>query len=182
MRPATLTTERLVLDQPTLADVELIARYCSDPLFEHVMTTPWPYERKHAVHFVESYVPIGWEDDNEYTWAIRLGGDFVGMIGYRTELETIGFWLGEPHRGSGIMTEAATAAIEWVFGTGRSTVRWECVEGNVASTAVARKLGFSYTGAGPGAVAARTGEAPPSWHATLAATDSRDAKPGWPIP
>ena len=182
MIPVTLTTERLVLDQPSLADANHIAEYCSDPLFEHLMTTPWPYERKHAVHFVESYVPIGWEDDKEYTWAIRRDGEFAGMIGYRTELGMIGFWLGAPHRGLGIMTEAATAVVDWVFEQGSPAVRWECVEGNAASASVARKLGFTYTGSGPGAVTARDGSASPSWLATLLATDSRAEKPGWPQP
>jgi RimJ/RimL family protein N-acetyltransferase len=179
MIPVTLTTARLVLDQPTPADVALIAEYCTDPVFEHLMTTPWPYERKHALHFVEQYVPIGWEDDSEYTWAIRSGDEFAGMIGFRTELG-IGYWLGAPHRGQGFMTEAARAVVEWAFEHGHQLVSWECVEGNLASESVARKLGFTYTGTGPGDVLARDGSATLSWHGTLAVTDSRDPKPGWP--
>lgn len=87
MIPVGLATPRLVLDQPTLADVESITAYCGDPLFEHYMNTPWPYERKHAQHFVESYVPIGWEDDHEFTWALRADGEFIGVIGYRRSRE-----------------------------------------------------------------------------------------------
>ena len=100
MMPVTLRTERLVLDQPTPDDIDLIAQYCSDPVFERLMTTPWPYERKHAAHFVEKYVPLGWEDETEFTWAIRSDSDFLGMIGYRAQLRMIGYWLGAPHRGS----------------------------------------------------------------------------------
>jgi RimJ/RimL family protein N-acetyltransferase len=182
MIPVTLTTERLHLDQPTDADVTLIAQYCSDPLFETTMNTPWPYERKHAVQFVESFVPIGWEDDREYTWAIRSGGDFVGMIGYREASGDVGYWLGEPHRGLGYMTEASTSVVDWLFSRGKASISWECVPGNLASANVARKLGFSYTGVGPSSLTAREGSPDTAWHATLAATDDRSPKPGWPLP
>ena len=180
MMPVTLRTERLVLDQPTPDDIDLIAQYCSDPVFERLMTTPWPYERKHAAHFVEKYVPLGWEDETEFTWAIRSDSDFLGMIGYRAQLRMIGYWLGAPHRGSGYMTEAATSVVEWVLEQGHPAISWECVEGNLASASVARKLGFTYTGCGPGQVLSRDGSASPSWHAVLLASDSRDPKPGWP--
>ena len=57
MHPFELTTARLVLNQPNADDVEDIARYCTDPLFEQFMVTPWPYERQHAEWFVEQAVP-----------------------------------------------------------------------------------------------------------------------------
>jgi RimJ/RimL family protein N-acetyltransferase len=181
MIPVTLTTERLKLDQPTLADVTRIAEYCADPLFETTMNTPWPYERKHAVQFVESLVPIGWEDDREYTWAIRSGDELLGMIGYREASGDFGYWLGAPHRGLGYMTEAGTAVVDWLFAQGKASIAWECVPGNVASAGVARKLGFTYTGAGPTSLAAREGAATDAWHGILAATDDRAEKPGWPL-
>ena len=180
MIPVALATERLLLDQPTLADVALIAEYCGDPLFEVYMNTPWPYERKHAVHFVEHYVPIGWEDDREFTWAIRCDGDFLGVIGYREATRDIGYWLGAPHRGRGYMTEAATVVVDWLFGQGRTELQWECIPDNAASASVARKLGFTFTGTGPSALTSRDDSVATSWHASLAATDSRDEKSGWP--
>ncbi|MBU1589323.1 MAG: GNAT family N-acetyltransferase [Actinobacteria bacterium] len=182
MIPVALATERLVLDQPTIADVTLITEYCGDPVFEHYMNTPWPYERKHAVHFVEQYVPIGWEDDREYTWALRSGDDFLGVIGYREATHDIGYWLGAPHRGSGYMTEAAGAVVDWLFSVGRDHLAWECIPGNLASAAVARKIGFSFTGEGPSALTSRDDTVATAWHASLAATDDRAPKPGWPLP
>jgi len=180
MIPITLTTERLLLDQPTLADVALIAEYCSDPLFETFMNTPWPYERKHATQFVESYVPIGWEDDREYTWALRADGTFLGVIGYREATRDIGYWLGKPHRGRGYMTEASTAVVDWLFDRGKRTLTWECIPGNDASASVARKLGFAYTGTGPSALTSRDDSTAVAWHATLNSTDDRTVKDGWP--
>jgi RimJ/RimL family protein N-acetyltransferase len=37
MIPVVLRTERLLLDQPTLADVDPMAEYCRDPVFEEFM-------------------------------------------------------------------------------------------------------------------------------------------------
>lgn len=176
MKPAVLTTSRLVLDQPGTNDRDLIVEYCRDPLFEVFLTTPWPYEPKHAEQFVTSYVPDGWTSDREYTWALRTDGVFAGVIGYREATRDIGYWIGGPHRGRGLMTEASTAVIDWLFSLGRRTILWECVPGNQASAAVARKTGFTYSGTGPSALA----DNQLSWHASLAATDTRNEKPGWP--
>jgi len=180
MIPVTLGTERLTLDQPATADRELIAQYCSDPLFESYMTTPWPYEVKHATGFVTDYAPMGWRTNAEYTWAIRAEGVFVGVIGYREATRDIGYWLGAPHRGHGYMTEAAGAVVDWLFAQGRDELAWECVVGNTASAGVARKLGFAFTGVAPSSQPARDGTPQPSWHGVLTATDSRAPQPGWP--
>lgn len=63
-----------------------------------------------------------------------------------------------------------------------STLRWECVVGNVASLAVARKCGFSFAGVAPAHVTARDGTHPESWHGVLRRGDSLDPKAGWPEP
>jgi RimJ/RimL family protein N-acetyltransferase len=65
MIPVTLRTERLVLDQPTAADVDVITEYCQDPIFEAYLTTPWPYTRADAEQFVETHVPNGWSEGTE---------------------------------------------------------------------------------------------------------------------
>jgi RimJ/RimL family protein N-acetyltransferase len=180
MKPATLRTPRLVLDQPTLDDVELITGYCQDPIFERFMVTPWPYRRENAIGFVVDYVPVAWDSDTEFTWALRLDGELIGMVGFRTGHRDIGFWLGGPHRGNGYMTEATGAVLDWVFEQGFDEVLWECFPGNSASVSVARKAGFTFTGVNASIVTRRDGSHPPSWHGAIARGDSRDTKPGWP--
>ena len=184
MEPFVLRTERLTLNQPNDGDVELIAEFCADPAFERFMTTPWPYERHHAESFVEEFVPKGWANETEWTWAIReaTGGPLRGMIGIRLGSGMIGFWLGAPHQGHGIMSEAAAAVIDATFArTKLDGILWECVLGNEASLSVARKLGFGFTGQALGMVPSRTGESVPSWTAELHRNDSREPKPGWPL-
>lgn len=105
MDPFVLRTQHLVLDQPAARDVDDIATYCADPVFERFMVTPWPYERRHAEYFVEEYAPGGWARGDEWTWAIRErpGGALLGVVGIRLDSGMVGYWLGSPHRGRGIV-------------------------------------------------------------------------------
>ena len=181
MKPVRIETARLVLDQPTLNDVDTVTEYCRDPVFESYMVTPWPYERSDAEVFIGDLVPRWWEKDSEYTWALRLGGELIGVVGYRTGGKDIGFWLGAPHRGKGYMPEAVAAVLDWIFEQTEDDVLWECIPGNAASAEVARKSGFTFRGEGAAVFADRNGDHPPAWKATLAKSDSRDPKPGWPV-
>jgi RimJ/RimL family protein N-acetyltransferase len=182
MKPVTLRSARLVLDQPGDADVDAITAYCRDPLFERYLTTPWPYEREHAVGFLENVVAPGWAEDREYTWALRReeGGPLAGMIGWRSERSDVGFWLGADHRGHGLMAEALSVVADWLFAQDVPVIRWECLVGNAASAATARAVGFRYTGEAPVDVPARDGSRPPGWHAELTPISPRMPRPGWP--
>jgi len=183
MIPVVLRGARLVLDQPGAADVDVITSYCQDPLFERYLTTPWPYLREHAEGFVLTHVPAGWESDSEYTWAIRVDGEFAGVIALRTERADVGFWLGTRHRGHGYMTEALRAACGFGFDElGLDVIRWECLVSNLASAATARSVGFEYTGEASAEVPARDGSTPPAWHGILHPSSSRTPQPGWPLP
>lgn len=184
MDPVTLRTDRLVLDGVTTADADLVAEYCADPVFERFMSTPWPYTRAHASGFIEEYVPQGWADGRECTWALRHadGGALLGVIGWRRQLSMVGFWLGAPHRGHGYMPEALTAVVDWVFATQPvDLMRWECVVGNAASASVARACGFRYTGTRAGRIPARDGRRTTSWHGELRRDDDRTPTSGWPV-
>ena len=185
MEPFTLHTDRLVLDSPAASDIDLITRYCQDPVFERYLTVPWPYRRGDAEYFVNEFVPSGWKEGREQTWALRreTGGALMGVVGLRMPSTDVGFWLGAEHRGNGYLPEALAAVIDWAFRApepGLSQVLWECVAGNAASAAVARKCGFSYTGEAPTRAAWRDGSRPLSWQGVLRADDDRNPKPGWP--
>jgi RimJ/RimL family protein N-acetyltransferase len=180
MDPVVLRTRRLVLDQPTLGDVDRIAEYCQDPPFERYMATPWPYRRQDAVHFVQRVAPASWSSGNEETWAIRRGGALIGMISARVEDADVGYWLGRPHRGHGYLGEALDAVLEHRFALGQKVVNWECVVGNLPSARVAWRRGFTFLGTAPSAVTFRDGSHPPAWHGVLRRSDDRTPKRGWP--
>jgi RimJ/RimL family protein N-acetyltransferase len=182
VEPFALGTARLTLDQPRESDMDDITRYCQDPLFARFMTVPVPYRREDAEYFVREHVPDGWMTDTEYTWAIRTAGSpgLLGMIGLRTERPDLGYWLGEPHRGRGYMTEAVRAVADWALQSGWDHVEWECVAGNTASASVARRAGFAYTGEGPSVITFRDGSHPHSWHGILPPQPGTPLR--WPVP
>jgi RimJ/RimL family protein N-acetyltransferase len=178
--PVVLRTARLLLDQPTMRDVETITEYCQDAPFERYMATPWPYRRRDAVHFVQRVAPAGWAAGTDETWAIRLDGALVGMISARSGHADVGYWLGRPHRGRGYIGEALAAVVDHRFATGQDHITWECVTGNVPSARVAWRGGFTFCGTAPSAVTFRDGSHPPAWHGVLRRDDDRAPKPGWP--
>lgn len=183
MHPFELTTARLVLNQPNGDDIDDMARYCADPLFEQFMATPWPYERCHAEWFIEQAAPQGWVDGSEWNWAIRsaISGSLMGMIGIRFPSGMIGYWLGLPYRGAGFMSEAIRSVVDVVFErSDLKQLRWECRYGNVASLRTAQKVGFSFAGVADGTILGRDGKPLSSWIATLDRHDSREQKAGWP--
>ena len=181
MLPVVLRTARLELSPPTLADADAITGYCRDPLFERMLTTPWPYEREHATGFVTEVVEPGWRDETEYTWALRREGALVGVIGARAALRDVGYWVGAPHRRLGYLGEALPAVCRWLLeDRGWDLVRWEAVVGNHASAAAARAVGFRFTGVAPVAIQWRDGSHPDGWHAELRPADLGTPHGGWP--
>ncbi len=59
----------------------------------------------------------------------------------------IGYWLGKPHWGRGIMTEAARAVVNWYFASTGAEVLYSGVfHFNAASLAIQHRLGFTETG------------------------------------
>lgn len=194
MHPFTLSTERLILDQPKVTDIVHIAEYCSNPLFQRFMVIPWPYTHADAEYFVNDAVPAGWQRGSDWTWAIRTeqGGDLLGSVGVRLQTGMVGYWLGAPHHGQGILPEALTAVVQSVFErTSLEKVLWECVVGNTASMRVAQKVGFHYTGCRNGIVLARDGSPQLSWTAEISRERLLEHRkqprqvsewPDWPLP
>lgn len=182
MRPIALETERLVLSAPVDSDIDAITAACQDPLFEGFMTTPWPYERRHAEAFVRELVPAGWRDATELTWALRrtTDGVAIGMLGtrrYPDGVVDLGYWLAGDARGAGLMTEAVRAVVDWLHRErGVDEILWEAFPGNRASAAVARRCGFSFAGLHPSRVPPRAGATPSAWHGTWRPGSSAE---GW---
>lgn len=79
-------------------------------------------------------------------------GQIAGVIGLhyidrdnrRTE---IGYWLGAPYQGLGIMTRACRAVVEYAFTVlGLHRIEIRCARGNRRSRAIPERLGFTQEG------------------------------------
>jgi len=90
--------------------------------------------------------------------------------------------MGAEHRGAGLMSEAATAVVEWTLAggiRGANTVFWRAVEGNVASAKVARAAGFRRIQPADATVPTRDGGTLPAWYAVRETAVDPRAHASW---
>ncbi|WP_144782436.1 GNAT family N-acetyltransferase [Microbacterium sp. BH-3-3-3] len=151
MEPEILRTARLELSAPRENDIAAIHAECQDAAIQRFTTVPAPYLPEDAETFVE-LTRGWWAEGSEATWAIRLEGRLVGMVGL-AKLPSggpeIGYWVSPSVRGQGLATEAARAVVDWGFAPERPAIQrieWRAVVGNAGSARVARALGFRYEG------------------------------------
>jgi RimJ/RimL family protein N-acetyltransferase len=98
--------------------------------------------------------PYGLQDARDFlagaagqagVWAILWRDELVGTISADGAL---GYWLAEPAWGRGLATEAGLGMVDhWFSVPANGDLEASHFEGNAASAAVLRKLGFDYTGA-----------------------------------
>lgn len=145
----TLFTERLILRAPQFGDAEPIALFLNDiEVAGNLARVPFPYHLSDARAWLRTQRPD--LPPQEANFSIELANvGYVGHIGYQPAGDTavIGYWLGKPHWGRGIMTEAARAVIDWYFAsTDAQAIHSGVFHFNAASLAIQRRLGFTETG------------------------------------
>ncbi|KKB78939.1 hypothetical protein VW35_10780 [Devosia soli] len=144
-----IETERLILRAPRAQDAEPIAHYLNDfAVSGNLARVPFPYHLSDARAWLRTRHPDTMVDDANF--CIELKGEgYVGHIGFHPAQDgpVIGYWLGKPFWGRGIMTEAAIACLDWFFAVSRAPVVYSGVfHFNGASLAIQRRLGFAETG------------------------------------
>ena len=77
-----------------------------------------------------------------------LGGITLGHIRYGVAMNGhIGYWMGEPHAGKGLMQDAVLTLVQHAFGTlGLHRLEAACIPGNERSIRVLEKTGFTREG------------------------------------
>ena len=136
-----------------LSDAADVARYANNEKIAANLRDvfPWPYSRQDAVDFVAGCVQN--EGRGQLCRAIEMDGEAVGSISltlgtdvYRRSAE-LGYFLGEPFWGRGLITAAVAAMCREGFGT------WDIVRihaepfaRNAASRRVLEKAGFTLEG------------------------------------
>jgi len=147
-----IRTERLVLRPPRLDDLDRCAELLGDyEVAKMLSRVPYPYDlergRKQLRNAAERWTD--WRNATDLGFQIDLDGEMIGGFSFKKLQETpeIGYWLGRPYWGRGIMSEAAGAAIDWLFrNTDHPCVACEAMTENPASLKVAVKLGFREVG------------------------------------
>ena len=145
----TLQTQRLLLRPAQVGDAEPIARYLNDfDVAGNLARVPFPYHLGDAKAWLRTRRPnLPIEDTN---FSIEFPGHgLVGHVGFHLggQGPIIGYWLGKPFWGQGIMTEAVAACLGWFFDASPAPVIYSGVfHFNVASLAIQTKLGFTEIG------------------------------------
>ena len=144
-----LRTARFILRPHQVGDAEPMARYLNDfAVAGNLARVPFPYRLGDARAWLRTRLPnLPLE---ETSFAIDLPGTgFAGQVGFHRGPKgpVIGYWLGQPFWGRGIMTEAAAASLDWFFSATSTEVVYSGVfDFNAASLAIQTKLGFTETG------------------------------------
>lgn len=147
--PHRIETPRLVLRAPIRGDVpDLVKLADNKAIAEKLSRLPHPYTRADGIGFVEIIA----QQPTQRPYAITLDGGLIGVVGLTFEasqLPELGYWLGEPYWGRGIMSEAVKGLIEAAFATQLfPRLKARALASNDGSLNVLTKAGFIRTGEG----------------------------------
>jgi RimJ/RimL family protein N-acetyltransferase len=143
--------ERCTIRSWRKEDVDSVVRLADNPAVARNLRDrfPHPYGRKDAKAWIRSARAA----HPETVFALEVDGEAVGGIGlhpqedvHRRAME-IGYWLGEPYWGRGIVTEAVRALTRYAFETfDVARVYAYVYEWNPASARVLEKAGYRLEG------------------------------------
>ncbi len=132
-------------------DLDALLRYANNPKIAANLRDqfPNPYTRRDA----NDYLNFVRSADIPTSFAVEHQGEAIGGIGFKpgTDIARLttemGYWLGEPFWGRGLMTRAVRAASERAFEEYRVTRVFAMVfSHNVGSIRVLEKAGFEREG------------------------------------
>jgi RimJ/RimL family protein N-acetyltransferase len=144
-----LTTERLVLRPPDLADAPAIQQLAgAREVALNTLLIPHPYPEGAAEAWLGR--PRS-ENDNVFILTLRGSGEIVGVMGLHVDPDhkraEIGYWIGVPYWNRGYATEAARAVVRFAFEElGLNRVFAEVFARNPASARVLQKVGMRHEG------------------------------------
>ena len=117
-----LKTKRLRLRNVHINDVPSILKYANNKaISDNVLNIPNPYLEDEVLYWIEM-AQQGFKKNVRYAFAINLteNRELIGVIGLSIDKDhnkaELGFWVGEPFWGRGIMTEAAEEILKFGFG------------------------------------------------------------------
>lgn len=120
-----LKTERLLLNSLSYKDIPKIIEYADNPkISDNLINLPYPYTEQDAIFWI-NLANQGRETGETYKFAIRLKEDknlgFIGGIGLLVDEKhnraELGYWIGEPFWGKGLMSEAVGRMLQFGFET-----------------------------------------------------------------
>ncbi|PHR57406.1 MAG: GNAT family N-acetyltransferase [Robiginitomaculum sp.] len=113
-----ITTDRLVLRQPTLGDAKTISRLLSDKAIVRMTASiPYPFCMLSAEFWIMQTL-ANWDRDVSHSYIITDGKNIIGDISLfnaKDGSKELGYWIGKPYWGKGYASESAKAIIAESF-------------------------------------------------------------------
>ena len=146
-----LKTDRLILRRWEESDAEDLYKYASDPDVGPI--AGWPAHQ--SLDESREVIKNVFNDKEAYAICLKEDGKAIGAIELKLNGQTdmterddeceLGYWLGKPFWGQGLMPEAAREILRHAFeNIGMSKVWCGYYEGNTKSKRVQEKVGFKY--------------------------------------
>lgn len=155
-KPPTLETNRLLLRPVTEADAPAIFAYASNPAVTRFTLFETHQTIDDSRWFITEYAKSLYASQEPEPFALVLKDDplrtMIGSLGahwasHANGTMEFGYALAEPYWGRGLMVEAATALIRFVFAEyAVERLQARVLVGNAASERVLQKLGFMKEG------------------------------------
>ena len=130
-----------------LNDVESLVKYAGNYNIAKYMTNRFahPYSREDG----ENFIKMAMEQNPTQIFAIEINGEACGGIGLHLQDDIylknaeLGYWLGEPHWGKGVITKAINQMVEYGFDTfDINRIFARPFGSNIGSQRVLEKVGF----------------------------------------
>ena len=145
--PEIFHTARLILRKPLPADAPaLFASYAQDEQVTRYLRWRPHKELAESETIIEHFLEK-WDAGTEFSWFLFTSskGDLIGSIAARIEEHEVelGYVLAQSFWGQGLMLEAITVVVDWVFAQPSfSRVRAICDVENKSSARLLEKAGF----------------------------------------
>lgn len=144
-----LETSRLIMRQPTLADVPAMIKYLNNPLISKTtLTIPYPYHLVDGKNWVNNVLKE-WAEGTGCTFGIVLKNtsEYIGAMGLHTTVQhnraEAGYWIAEPYWNQGYASEALKAILQFGFDTmGYQKIFATHIIGNESSGRVMQNAGM----------------------------------------
>ena len=151
MMTYTFTTKRLFLRPWREDDAENLFEYAKDPDVGPIAGWPPHTDVEHSREIIRSVL----SSPETYAVCLKENDHAIGSVGLKFGSNTdmtdrddeceLGYWIGKPFWGQGLIPEAVTALLHHAFSTlDVQTVWCGCYDGNTRSARVQEKCGFVY--------------------------------------
>jgi RimJ/RimL family protein N-acetyltransferase len=151
-----IETERLILRQPSRADIKAIVKNLSNiKVTKWLLAVPYPYTKKDAIWFIDhckEKLKKKPQADYNYWIELKESSEVIGGIGLSSikqdsGIGTVGYWLGQNYWRKGYGSEAFWALLELAF----KKLKLRRLEagvfvGNPSSGKLLEKYGFKLEG------------------------------------